>query len=389
MAPRASATATKPEKASATAAAKDDARAKALAAFMGQQNRKKPGTVFTFNSKERVKVDVVPTGALSLDYALGVGGLPRGRITEIYGPESNGKTSLALSVCAQAVKAGGLAAIIDAEHAISDSHIIGMGGDPDYIAVSQPDSGEDAMQLLSDMIDADIYDVIVVDSVAALVPEAELKGEMGDVTVGAQARLMSQSLRRVNPRLGKSKAVVIFINQLREKIGVMFGSPETTPGGRSLKFYASVRLSVTAPAGQRIKDPKDKNAFIGLGTNVRVVKNKVAPPQKKAEYELIWGKGINFPASVFEVAKEIGVLSEAGGNAWAIAATGEVLSDADGKAVRGKDNIKALLTAQPELAQKIADLCYMRMSEGIEEYVPEEEDPVPDDSFLPDDADVA
>ena len=358
----------------AATAETDDARAKALQAFIKKANRKDEGAVFTFDGRA-LDVEVVPTGALSLDYALGVGGLPKGRIIEIYGPESAGKTSLALSVGAQAIKQGGMVGYIDVEHAISPSHVQSMGIDLAYFALSQPSSGEEALQMCETMIKEGLFSVIVVDSVAALVTDQELKGEIGDTTVGAQARLMSAALRKLVSVAKDSNAVVIFINQLREKIGVMYGNPETTPGGKALKYYASVRLSVRAPSADTPKDPTDAKRNIGLHNKVTVVKNKVAPPQKVAEYNLIWGKGIDFAASVFDVALAMGVIKEASGYTYVDAQTGEPLA-------RGKEKARAVLSDNPELAQQFAERVYVVMREERTGTPAVEDDPLlPDDAF--------
>lgn len=338
-----------------------DARAAQLAAFINATNKahKNDGSVTTFVGAP-LDVPVISTGALTLDVALGAGGLPRGRITEIFGPESAGKTSLALSTAARAIKAGGMAAIIDVEHAVSPAHALSMGINLDYFALSQPNSGEEALQMLDEMLEADVFDVIVIDSVAALIPRQILEAGYGDATVGAQARLMSSGLQKLTPKIAESKAVVIFINQLRMKIGVMFGNPEDTPGGKALKYYASCRLSVTSPAGGRIPNPTVKDQYIGLTSTVRVVKNKIAPPQQKAEYRLIWGEGIDFESSVFAAALTAGALVADGGNAYTVAATGEVLMS-EGKIVRGKDNVQTLLRSRPDLAAELADLVYVSL----------------------------
>lgn len=357
------------------AAARDDARAVMLSKFITAAGRKDPGSVFTFNSQALTGIPVISTGALSLDVALGVGGLPRGRIVEVYGPESAGKTSLALSVIAQAVKGGGMGAVIDVEHAITADHIRSMGVDLDYIALSQPSSGEEAFQRLDEMLDADLFDVIVVDSVAMLVPQVELDGEMTDQQVGAQARLVSKGLRRVTGKIGNSKAVVIFINQLRMKIGQVYGNPEDTPGGKALKYNASVRLDVRAPASAQIKDPNNSKQSIGLGTRVTVKKNKVAPPQKVAEYRLIWGKGIDFAASVFDVAKDLGVLVGDGAHRYTVAATGQLLTDETGKPLTGAKKVQDALSADKVLAEQIAEQCYAVLQDrgsGVD-IIPDEE----------------
>lgn len=359
----------------------DDARAKSLKRFITTATKKDPGAVFTFNGPA-LAVPVISTGALSLDFALGVGGLPRGRIIEIYGPESVGKTSLALSCGAQAIKAGGMVGYVDVEHAINPDHVRGMGIDMDYFALSQPSSGEEALQMAETMVREGIFDVVVVDSVAALVTQQELNGEIGDATVGSQARLMSSALRRLVGIVGASNTVLIFINQLREKVGVLYGSPETTSGGKALKYYASVRIDIRSPAGMKVMDPKDTKRQIGLGCKAKVVKCKVAPPQKVGEYNLIWGQGIDFAASVFDVAKDLGVLQEMPGYTYVIAATGEPLG-------RGKDACKAALTANPQMAATIAELCYAQMKATAVPVEPVgDPGPIPDSAFAEEDDDL-
>jgi len=329
---------------------RDDARAKALKDFVKAATKKEPGAVFTYDSKAYA-VPCIRTGALSLDFALGIGGIPRGRIVEIYGPESSGKTSLALSICGQAIKAGGMVGFVDVEHALNPKHMESMGVDKAYVAIAQPGSGEDALQMVETMVSSGSFAVVVVDSVAALVPQAELDGEMSDFSVGAQARLMSKALRKLTGPCAKTNTTLIFINQLRMKIGVLFGSPETTSGGNALKFYASVRLDVRSPAGQYLKDPKDSKRQIGLGTNVKVVKNKVAPPHQKAVYRLVWGQGIDFAASVFDVALDLGILTASSGFVYTVSSTGVVLG-------RGKDTAMDYLSENPLLADEIAEECY-------------------------------
>lgn len=366
-------------KSATVAAARDDARAAALAKFIASSAKTNgAGSVFSFVGKA-LSVDVISTGALSLDDALGVGGLPRGRITEIYGPESAGKTSLALSVAAQAIQGGGMAALIDVEHAIGKEHVRGMGVDPDYLAISQPNSAENAFAMLEEMLRADMFDVIIVDSVAMLTPQAELDGEMTDQQVGLQARVIGKGLRKVNALVGASKSVVIFINQLRVKVGVLYGNPEDTPGGKALKYVASVRLDVRAAAGDRIKDPNDAKRFIGLGTKVTVKKNKVAPPQGVAEYNLIWGKGIDFASSVVAVAKNRGVLVADGGHRYTIAATGEIISDEAGVALRGEAKVAARLKDFPDLLNEISALCYAAIRDRGENAG--SDGPIPDSDF--------
>jgi recombination protein RecA len=286
----------------------------------------------------KVKVDIIPTGALPLDIVLGVGGLPRGRVVEIYGPESSGKTTLCLHVVAQAQKTGGTAAYIDAEHAMDPEYAKKLGVDIENLLISQPDSGEQAMEVADQLVRSGAVDVIVIDSVAALVPRAEIEGEMGDSHVGLQARLMSQALRKLTGSIAKSKTMVIFINQLRQKIGVMYGNPETTPGGLALKFYASVRLDI-----RRVESIKDGDKVIGNRTRVKVVKNKVAPPFQQAEFDMIFGEGISREACILDVGVNAGVVEKTG--SWFLYKT-ERLG-------QGRDNSKAFLKATPALADEI------------------------------------
>lgn len=287
------------------------------------------------------KIDVIPTGALGVDIALGVGGLPRGRVVEIFGPESSGKTTLMLHVIANAQKGGGLAAFIDAEHALDPAYAKKLGVNLDDLLVSQPDSGEEALSICETLARSNALDVIVVDSVAALVPKSELEGEMGMATMGMQARLMSQALRKLTAILNKAKTTCIFTNQLREKVGVMFGNPETTPGGKALKFYASVRLDIRRK--DTLKDPAG-NA-IGNVTRVKVVKNKVAPPFTEAEFEIIYNHGINKEGSILDVGVQTGVVEKKG--AW-LQFNGELIG-------QGKDAARQALAEKPELAKKIVD----------------------------------
>ena len=287
------------------------------------------------------KIDVIPTGALGVDLALGVGGLPRGRVVEIFGPESSGKTTLMLHVIANAQKSGGLAAFIDAEHALDPGYAKKLGVNLDDLLVSQPDSGEEALSICETLARSNALDVIVIDSVAALVPKSELEGEMGMATMGMQARLMSQALRKLTAILNKAKTTCIFTNQLREKVGVMFGNPETTPGGKALKFYASVRLDIRRK--DTLKDPAG-NA-IGNVTRVKVVKNKVAPPFTEAEFEIIYNHGINKEGSILDVGVQTGVVEKKG--AW-LQFNGELIG-------QGKDSARQALAEKPELAKKIVD----------------------------------
>ena len=287
------------------------------------------------------KIDVIPTGGLAIDLALGVGGLPRGRVIEIFGPESSGKTTLMLHVIANAQKAGGLAAFIDAEHALDPAYAKKLGVNLDDLLVSQPDSGEEALSICETLVRSNALDVIVIDSVAALVPKAELEGEMGMATMGMQARLMSQALRKLTAILGKSKTTCVFTNQLREKVGVMFGNPETTPGGKALKFYASVRIDIRRK--ETLKDAAG-NAM-GNITKVKIVKNKVAPPFTEAEFEIIYNHGINKEGSIIDVGLTHGVVEKKG--AW-LQFNGELIG-------QGKEAARVALVEKPELAKKIVD----------------------------------
>jgi len=293
------------------------------------------------DAKALVKIGVIPTGALAVDLALGVGGIPRGRVVEIFGPESSGKTTLMLHVIANAQKAGGLAAFIDAEHALDPAYAKKLGVNLDDLLVSQPDSGEEALTICETLAKSNALDVIVIDSVAALVPKAELEGEMGMATMGMQARLMSQALRKLTAVLNKSKTTCIFTNQLREKVGVMFGNPETTPGGKALKFYASVRIDIRRK--DTLKD--DAGNAIGNHVKVKIVKNKVAPPFCEAEFDIIYNHGINKEGSILEVALADGVADKKG--AW-IQFEGELIG-------QGKDSAQKAMAEKPALAKKIMD----------------------------------
>jgi recombination protein RecA len=293
------------------------------------------------DARAHVKIDVIPTGALALDLALGVGGIPRGRVVEIFGPESSGKTTLMLHVIASAQKAGGLAAFIDAEHALDPGYAKKLGVNLDDLLVSQPDSGEEALTICETLARSNALDVIVIDSVAALVPRAELEGEMGMATMGMQARLMSQALRKLTAVLGKSKTTCIFTNQLREKVGVMFGNPETTPGGKALKFYASVRLDIRRK--ETLKD--DAGNATGNHVRVKVVKNKVAPPFAEAEFDIIYNHGINKEGCILDVGIENGVVDKKG--AW-LQFEGELIG-------QGKEAAQKAMAEKPALAKKIVD----------------------------------
>ena len=296
------------------------------------------GAVMRLGDEVRVPIDVIPTGSIALDIALGIGGLPRGRVVEIYGPESSGKTTVALHAVASAQKAGGIAAFIDAEHALDPDYAQKLGVDTDALLVSQPDTGEQALEIADMLIRSGAIDIIVIDSVAALVPRAEIEGEMGDSHVGLQARLMSQALRKLTGAISNSGTTAIFINQLREKIGVMFGSPETTTGGKALKFYASVRLDV-----RRIETLKDGTDAVGNRTRVKVVKNKLAPPFKQAEFDIIYGLGISREGGLIDMGVEHGFVRKAG--AW-YTYEGDQLG-------QGKENARSFLKDNPDLADEL------------------------------------
>ena len=314
-------------------------REKALDVALAQIDKQHgKGAVMRLGDRVAAPIEVIPTGSIALDVALGIGGLPRGRIVEIYGPESSGKTTVALHAVANAQAAGGVAAFIDAEHALDPEYARALGVDTDSLLVSQPDTGEQALEIMDMLIRSGALDIIVVDSVAALVPRAEIEGEMGDSHVGLQARLMSQALRKVTGALNNSGTTAIFINQLREKIGVMFGSPETTTGGKALKFYASVRLDV-----RRIETLKDGTDAVGNRTRCKVVKNKVAPPFKQAEFDIVYGEGISREGSLIDVGVEQGLIRKSG--AWY---TYE--SDQLGQ---GKENVRNFLRDNPDLADEI------------------------------------
>src|SRR6187455_360839 len=285
-------------------------------------------------------IDAIPTGAISIDYALGIGGVPRGRVVEIFGPESSGKTTLALQVIAEAQKKGGVSAFVDAEHALDAAYAKKLGVDLDNLLVSQPDNGEQALEIVEVLIRSNGVDVVVVDSVAALVPRAEIEGEMGDAQMGLQARLMSQALRKLTGAVSKSKTSLIFINQLREKIGVMFGNPETTTGGRALKFYASVRIDI-----RRIGAIKDGDQVVGGRTRVKVVKNKVAPPFREAEFDVMYGEGISKEGDLLDLAVERKIVEKSG--TW-FAYSGERLG-------QGRENVKQFLRDNPAIFKSIED----------------------------------
>ena len=314
-------------------------RDKALEAALTQIDRQfGKGSVMRLGDEVRAPIEVIPTGSIALDIALGIGGLPRGRVVEIYGPESSGKTTVALHAVANAQKLGGIAAFIDAEHALDPEYAAKLGVDIDALLVSQPDTGEQALEITDMLIRSGAIDIIVIDSVAALVPRAEIEGEMGDSHMGLQARLMSQALRKITGALSNSGTTAIFINQLREKIGVMFGSPETTTGGRALKFYSSIRLDV-----RRIETLKDGTEAVGNRTRVKVVKNKVAPPFKQAEFDIIYGHGISREGGLIDMGVEQGFVRKAG--AW-YTYEGDQLG-------QGKENARTFLRDNPDLADEL------------------------------------
>ncbi len=296
------------------------------------------GAVMRLGQASRLSVDVIPTGSLALDIALGVGGIPRGRMTEIYGQESSGKTTIGYHIIAEAQKAGGVAAFVDAEHAVDPSYARNLGVDVDSLLISQPDTGEEALEIVDALVRSGAVDVVVLDSVAALVPKAEIEGEMGDSHVGLQARLMSQALRKIGGSLSKSNTAAVFVNQIREKIGVMFGNPETTPGGRALKFWSSVRLEV-----RRVETLKQGSEMIGTRTRVKVAKNKVAPPFRRAEFDIMFGKGISRSGGVLDVGTELGLISKVG--TW--------FAYGDQRLGQGRENAKAYLEEHPELMEEL------------------------------------
>ena len=319
-----------------------DARRKALEAAMSQIEKQfGKGSVMRLGDQQQTDIETIPTGALSLDIALGVGGLPRGRIIEIYGPESSGKTTVALHCVAEAQKMGGTCAFIDAEHALDPNYASIIGVDVDNLLLSQPDTGEQALDITETLVRSGCIDVIVIDSVAALVPRAEIEGEMGDSHVGLQARLMSQGLRKLTGIIAKSGTVCIFINQLREKIGVMFGNPETTTGGRALKFYSSVRLDV-----RKTETLKNGTEVVGNHVRVKVVKNKVAPPFKEAEFDILYGQGISKEGSIIDLAVENNIIDKSG--AW--------FAYKGNKIGQGKENARQYLIDNPDVCSEIEEL---------------------------------
>src|SRR3954466_11969918 len=344
-------------------------REKALDAALANIERQfGKGSVMRLGDEVRAPIAVIPTGSIALDVALGIGGLPRGRVVEIYGPESSGKTTVALHAIANAQADGGICAFIDAEHALDPEYAGRLGVDTDSLLVSQPDSGEQALEIADMLVRSGALSLIVIDSVATLVPRAEIEGEMGDSHVGLQARLMSQALRKMTGALNNSKTTAIFINQLREKIGVMFGSPETTTGGRALKFYSSVRLDV-----RRIETLKDGTDMVGNRTRVKVVKNKVAPPFKQAEFDIMYGKGISREGGLIDVGVEAGLVRKAG--AW-YTYEGDQLG-------QGKENARNFLRDNPDLANELEKKILEKLGVGpqVDQEAADPEEPIGVDSF--------
>ena len=318
----------------------NEEKQKALEAALGQiEKQYGKGSIMKLGEQEaNMQVEAIPTGSLSLDIALGVGGVPKGRIVEIYGPESSGKTTVALHMVAEVQKRGGIAGFIDAEHALDPVYARNIGVDIDNLYISQPDSGEQALEITETMVRSGAVDIVIVDSVAALVPKAEIDGDMGESHVGLQARLMSQALRKLTSIISKSNCVVIFINQLREKVGVMFGNPETTTGGRALKFYSSVRLDV-----RRVETLKQGGDMVGNHTRVKVVKNKVAPPFKQAEFDIMFGTGISREGDILDLAAECSIVNKSG--AW--------YAYEGNKIGQGRENVKLFLKEHPEITEEI------------------------------------
>ena len=335
----------KPLQSAAVASDKEKALATALANIEKQFGK---GAIMRLGENVTMNVDKISTGSLSLDVALGIGGVPRGRVVEIYGPESSGKTTIALHIAAEAQKKGGTAAFIDVEHALDPIYAGALGVDIDSLLVSQPDTGEQAMEICEALVRSGAIDVVVVDSVAAMVPRAEIEGEMGDSHVGLQARLMSQALRKLTGSIGKTNTVVVFINQLREKVGVMYGNPETTPGGRALKYYASVRIDV-----RRIESLKQGGEVVGNRTRAKVVKNKVAPPFKEAEFDIMFGQGISKVGEILDIGVSMGIVQKSG--SW--------FSYGDTRLGQGRDNIKEYFVQNPELAKEIEEKVFAKLAE--------------------------
>lgn len=343
----------------------NDEKQKALEAALSHIEKQfgKGSVMKLGDSGKNINVETIPTGSLSLDIALGLGGIPKGRIVEVYGPESSGKTTVALHMVAEVQKRGGVAGFIDAEHALDPVYASKIGVDIDNLYISQPDNGEQALEITETLVRSGAVDIIIVDSVAALVPKAEIDGDMGDSHVGLQARLMSQALRKLTAVISKSNCVVIFINQLREKVGVMFGNPETTTGGRALKFYSSIRMDV-----RRIESLKQSGEVIGNRTRIKVVKNKIAPPFKEAEFDIMFGQGISKEGDILDLAANIGVINKSG--AW-YAYKGDKIG-------QGRENAKNYLREHPEAAEEVENL--VRLHYGLQgaEAVEVEEQPPTD-----------
>ena len=338
---------------------------KALEAALGQIEKQfGKGSIMKLGEYQEMNVEAIPTGALSLDIALGIGGIPRGRIIEVYGPESSGKTTLALHAIAETQKMGGEAAFIDAEHALDPVYAKHLGVDIDNLIVSQPDTGEQALEIVEALTRSGAVDIIVVDSVAALVPKAEIDGDMGDSHVGLQARLMSQALRKLAGVVNKSKTVILFINQLREKVGVLFGNPETTTGGRALKFYASVRLDI-----RKIENIKQDGEVIGNRARVKVVKNKVAPPFREAEFDIIYGKGISKVGNILDIAVNLNIIDKSG--AW--------FSYDGGKIGQGRENAKLYLEQNPKIMKEVEEKIRANFSQAFEKSLADTEESVEDE----------
>jgi recombination protein RecA len=340
---------------------RDKALDVALAAIDKQFGK---GSIMRMGEKTSMGIESIQTGALSLDLALGVGGLPRGRVVEIFGPESSGKSTLAMHVVAEAQRNGGICAYIDAEHAMDPVYASAIGVDIDQLLISQPDTGEQALEIVDMLVRSGAVDVVVIDSVAALTPRAEIEGEMGDTHVGLQARLMSQALRKLTANLSRTNTIAIFINQLREKIGVMFGSPETTPGGRALKFYSSVRLDI-----RRIESIKDGAEIVGNRTRVKVVKNKVAPPFRQAEFDIMYGKGISREGTLLDIAVDMSIIKKSG--AW-FTYEGEQLG-------QGRENAKSFLAENPEIMVEVSEKVRVEAGLGQQdapEFTPADEEPI-------------
>ena len=339
---------------------------KALEAALGQIEKQfGKGSVMKLGDFTAMNVEAIPTGALSLDVALGIGGIPRGRIIEVFGPESSGKTTLTLHMIAEAQKLGGEAAFIDAEHALDPVYAKHLGVDIDNLIVSQPDTGEQALEIAEALVRSGALDIIVVDSVAALVPKAEIDGDMGDSHIGLQARLMSQALRKLAGAINKTKTVIVFINQLREKVGIMFGNPETTPGGRALKFYASVRMDI-----RKVENLKQDGEVVGNRARVKVVKNKVAPPFREAEFDIMYGKGISKEGNIVDLAVNLDIIEKSG--SW--------FSYNEARIGQGRENVKKFLLENPEIMKEIEDKIRDNFNKAFEKSLGEESDVAEDNS---------